>query len=468
MHLSPQLALFICLGFVAWLFIRDIRERPNVTGALWIPFFWVTISASRFVSQWLNILGLQVGGESVEDGSPIDAIFFFILIALGCYVVYIRRVSISDFVRNNPWVAIYLGYCAVAILWSDYPFIAFKRWIKLFGQPIMVLIVLTEPDPMEAVTRLFKRCTYVIAPISILFIKYFPDLGRYFDQWNGVPLNGGITTNKNILGVDLMILGTFLFWHLLQTLQREKSREKNHEIGLCLILFFMIGWLFHMAHSSTSLATFLLANSIVILLGSRRINKERIGTYLILVVAVYFIGNNVFGLTDLIIGSLGRDPTLTGRTEIWSVLLNWNLNPLLGVGFESFWLGPRALKVNEMVGLGINEAHNGYLETYINLGLLGVLVTAGMLLATFSKIRRQLVENSVFARYRLGYLLAFVIYNWTEAAFRTHVFPFFTFFLISIDYPRPEQVTATQAAETDVSEADLRMVESGSEFGHSQ
>ena len=49
----------------------------------------------------------------------------------------------------------------------------------------MALIVLTEPDPEEALTRLMKRCAYVVVPVSILFIKYYPQLGRAFDPWTG-------------------------------------------------------------------------------------------------------------------------------------------------------------------------------------------------------------------------------------------------------------------------------------------
>jgi exopolysaccharide production protein ExoQ len=77
-----------------------------------------------------------------------------------------------EIVRNNQWLAIFFVYCFLAIFWSDFPFVAFKRWMKVLGHPIMALIVLTKPDPGEALTRLMKRCAYVIVPVSLLFIKY--------------------------------------------------------------------------------------------------------------------------------------------------------------------------------------------------------------------------------------------------------------------------------------------------------
>src|SRR2546428_3149771 len=43
--------------------------------------------------------------------------------------------------------------------------------------------------------------------------------------------------------------------------------------------------------------------------------------------------------------TMGRGPTLTGRTQIWHLVLSMTTNPLLGTGFESFWLGPRLQKI---------------------------------------------------------------------------------------------------------------------------
>src|SRR5215469_10394415 len=107
MHLPPQLALLLTLGFMAFLFYRDSRLRPNVTSALWLPTIWLTIIGSRFVSQWLDIFGIHVGGSSLEDGSPLDAVVFGLLILAGAYVIYQRRVSLSAVIHNNRWMTVF-------------------------------------------------------------------------------------------------------------------------------------------------------------------------------------------------------------------------------------------------------------------------------------------------------------------------------------------------------------------------
>ena len=151
LHLSPPLALFLTVAFIVFLFRRDIREKPDVSGALWLPLLWLVLTCSRGLSAWLNIFGLPVSGAvSVEEGSPLDALFYFVLIIAGFCVLTKRQVRLSEIVRNNGWLIAFLLYCFISIAWSDFPFVAFKRWIKILGHPIMALIVLTEPDPEEA------------------------------------------------------------------------------------------------------------------------------------------------------------------------------------------------------------------------------------------------------------------------------------------------------------------------------
>ena len=429
--MPSSLALFATLVFIGFLFARDFRQRPNVTGALWLPFLWIVIGpGSRFLSQWLAIFGLQAGGITVEDGSPIDAAFYLILILSGLFVLQRRRVSLLGFIRKNRWLAFYLGFCLLAIFWSDFPYVSFKRWIKLAGDPVMALIVLTEPDVLEALPQLMKRCAYVMLPLSILFIKYFPNLGRIYDIWTGTPMNTGIAMNKNELGFDCWILGTVLFWHWLQVFQWAPGRTKRSELVIVSGLLLMDMWLLAEAHSASSLVGLMLGAAIMLFLG--RVPARRAGTWLLAGIIFSAVAGIGLGLFGGIIHLLGRNETLTGRTDIWHMLWNWNINPVVGTGFESFWLGDRREAVQNLYP-GLNEAHNGYLETYLNLGVIGVIITLAMLLATFAKCNRELLRNFEFGRLRMGYLVAFIVYNWTEAAFRLNAFPFFMFFLVAID-----------------------------------
>ncbi|HEY3760396.1 MAG TPA: O-antigen ligase family protein [Verrucomicrobiae bacterium] len=445
--MTSSIALILTLAFIAFLFWWDSKEKQEATSALWLPFFWVVVgSGSRFLSQWLDIFGFHVGGITVEDGSPIDAAFYLFLIVAGIFVLHKRQVRFPRFFRNNRWVAIYFAYCLLAVIWSDFPYVASKRWIKLLGDPVMALIILTEPDPMGSLALVMKRCAFIMLPVSILFIKYFPYLGRGFDDWTGVPHNTGIATNKNELGFDCWILGSVLFWHLLRVWQWERSRARQSQIILCCGLLLMDVWLLHMAQSATSLVALALGIFVMVFLGWRWVNVRYTGAYFVAAIILIAMASLAFGMFGGIVHLLGRNETFTGRTDIWRMLWHWPINPFVGAGFESFWLGDRRQEIQGQLYF-LNEAHNGYLETYLNLGYIGVALVAAMLLATYVKARRELLVDFDWGRFRIAFLLAFILYNWTEAAFRLNAFPFFMFFLIAIDYPARQSVAESEIAD---------------------
>jgi exopolysaccharide production protein ExoQ len=452
--MPPKLAAFLTWSFVIWLFWRDIREKPNVSRALWIPFLWLSIECSRPLTGWLMTFGLPVpGGMSVEGGTPVDAGFQLAVLVAGLSVLNKRGITLGEFLRNNVWVAIFLGYCFVAIAWSDWPFVAFKRWIKELDLPIMALVVLTEADPMEALTRLIKRAAYVLVPVSILFIKYYPQWGRTYDYWSGVADNCGITTDKNFLGVVCFITGFFFVWHLLQVVKVPRaSRDKawRSELLLCLGFLLMIGWLFRISNSRTPLIAMTIGLSIMLISGWKKVRKESIGAYLMGGALLVCIIQMTFGVYGSTLKLLGRNPTLTDRTFLWHDLLNMDINPVIGVGFESFWDGWQS-KLPHFWETESNESHNGYLETYLTLGTVGVALLLGMLFAAYRNACAELLRNVEWGRFRLGLLFAILIYNWTEAGFRGIDPVMQIFYIIALNYPQPQieaAVSFIEAGET--------------------
>ncbi|HTY24158.1 MAG TPA: O-antigen ligase family protein, partial [Desulfomonilaceae bacterium] len=115
---------------------------------------------------------------------------------------------------------------------------------------------------------------------------------------------------------------------------------------------------------------------------------------------------------------VGRDPTLTDRTLIWHVVLSEHTNPVFGTGYESFWLGSRLDRIWAQVG-PVNEAHNGYLEAYLNLGGIGLILLLAFLLASYGTIFSTFKTSAPLARFNLVVWATVLFYNVTEAAFRS-------------------------------------------------
>jgi hypothetical protein len=100
------------------------------------------------VSAWLGVT--PSGGNVQLDGSPVDAAFFAILLAAGVGVL-IRRSSRTRTLLIANWpILIYFFYCLISVAWSYYPDISFKRWIKASDDVAMVLVILTDGQPVAA------------------------------------------------------------------------------------------------------------------------------------------------------------------------------------------------------------------------------------------------------------------------------------------------------------------------------
>jgi exopolysaccharide production protein ExoQ len=132
-----------------------------------------------------------------------------------------------------------------------------------------------------------------------------------------------------------------------------------------------------------------------------------------------------------LVEAVGRDPNLTGRTDIWNDVLHLDVNPLLGTGFESFWLGARAEYFWQKYPFHPNQAHNGYIDTYLNLGYIGLGLLIILMFAGLLNIADAFKRNLPFATLKLSFLLIAAVYNITEGAFKV-MQPVYIAFLFSV------------------------------------
>ena len=432
--MPPAIASLLTAILVLFLLWREARMNRDVSGAIWIPTIWVLLLTTKNTSSWLNMFGIAAGAVSLEEGSPIDAAVWTVLILAGLKILHSRGVSLSAAIRNNRWLALYIAYCLVSITWSDFPFVALKRWIKDLGNPIMILIILSEQSLESALGIILRRCAYVVVPVSILFIKYYPEWGRGFNAWSGAGYSTGITDDKNALGYDCLIFGFYFAWNLVVHFQSRQENRRN-ELLLSLGFLAMIGWLLTTADSKTPLVALMIGTAVLIFSSLRSVNKRYIGTYILLGAVVLTVIEASFGVYEELLRLLGRNATLTERTSLWNELLVWGQqNPILGVGHESFWLGARREQLWQTVGFQVNQAHNGYLETYLNLGIIGLVLLVGLLMVTFVRVRRSLLLDDRIGRFRFGFFFAVLAYNWTEAHFHGLSVVLLMFLAISMEY----------------------------------
>jgi exopolysaccharide production protein ExoQ len=417
--MPPFLALILWLFLMAALFRLDPAKDSRVSVALWVPLTSMFILASRSPSQWF---GGQVGlaAQALEEGNPLDRTISFALILLAIGILMSRSFKWGRFFTSNRALMALLCFSLLSGVWSDFPFVAFKRWFRDFGNYLVILVVLTDPLPLEAVRTVLRRLSYLLVPLSILLNKYFPQLSKQYDAWTGVGYYVGATTSKNMLGLLCLVSGLFFFWDTATRWPERKLRRTKRIILVNFAFFAMTLWLLHLAQSTTSSVCMALGCLVVAAAHSRVFRRHPAFLKVLIpsIFCLYLILDFGLGMNGSMAGAIGKDPTLTDRTRIWTFLLGMHTNPLIGTGYQSFWLGPRLKWFWQHSGLGhLNEAHNGYLEVYLDLGLIGILFVVGFLVDTYRAICRKLDSSSSLAVLGLATWMALVFYNMSEVAF---------------------------------------------------
>ncbi|MFZ1135706.1 MAG: O-antigen ligase family protein [Candidatus Korobacteraceae bacterium] len=439
----PQaVATVIYVVGILGLFYLDRDEDSRMSKALWIPAVWLFLTSSRGVSLWLGMAQVR-SQEAYVEGSPIDMAVFATLLIAALAVVISRGDRVGPLLGKNGPILLFFAFCAVSILWSDFPFVAFRRWIKALGDLAVVLIILTEPDPMDTLKRLITRLGFILFPLSILFGKYYPHLGRRLtNSWTEEIT--GVTTQKNTLGVICMLYGIGFLWMLATVYRDRADPNRTRRLAAYGTILITIVWLLAACNSTTSIVGFTMAGG-VMLLATRPSLVCKPATVHLLVLAVLFVALFPIFLDSSVLSAVGKDPTLTGRTETWKLLLSMPINPWVGTGFESFWLGNRLQKLwDAYPNFYINEAHNGYIEVYLHLGLVGVSLLGLLLLTGYRKIIAAFRRDPDRGVLLLGFFLAVLFESLTEAAFRM-MYPSWIFLLLASI--AASQVIALEAVE---------------------
>ena len=422
--------VIFALGILG-LFVLDRKDKASL--ALWIPVAWVFLAGSRMVSQWLQ-QGIAMEGtpDQVLDGNPLDRFILSGLLVAGLMVLLARGRRIETLARALGPILLFLLYGAVSIIWSDYPDVALKRWVKAFTDVVMVLVILTDADPSAAVKRLLGRLGFLLIPLSVLLIVYYPQIGREHDPWTWRENYVGVATSKNGLGYVCLVFGLGSLWHVLEASQGGRAARGSGPLIAHSTVLLMTLVLFWKVNSATSLVCFLVGGGLIALTKRSAFVRETAALHF-LVGAVLFLC--LFGLflnagTD-IVEALGRDPTLTGRTALWDQVLRMTVNPWFGAGFESFWLGERLERLWATYWWHPNQAHNGYLEVFLNLGWLGVALLSFVIAWGYRNVLGALRRNPEAGGLRLAFFVVALVYNLTEAAFRV-MHPVWIAFLLAV------------------------------------
>jgi O-antigen ligase len=341
-----------------------------------------------------------------------------LLIIFALLILYRRKIEWPLILKDNFWLILLFLYLGSSVLWSDFPFVSFKRWMRLCGAIPIALVVLSERSPFKALESTFRRCAYVLIPFSLLLIKYFPDFGVEYSR-EGTKMWVGVGSQKNSLGVICALSAFLIVWTFLRdrragALLKPRSQALSEGLVLVIGLYLLIG--FRGVYPATAIGFLIVGVASLVLLYEMKRNVRHMATFLVLVVVVGLLCL-AFGdsLVPTVTSAFNRNESFTGRSDIWREVLDVaSRNPLLGVGYGGYW-GLQDEKIYST--LGVREAHSGYLDVYLEVGIVGIMLLVAFLLAHHRRALRELNHAYDWGLFGICVLMMTLIHNFTESNF---------------------------------------------------
>ena len=330
----------------------------------------------------------------------IYAITFFILL------LRIRNVFQIAFQAKLQWVLVELAF--VSTIWSEKQFVALRHCLALLGTTVFGVYLATRFTRKEILSMLAWTLG-LVAVLSLGFVWLLPGYGIHHDYYGSAWR--GVYIHKNLFG-NFMALAA-LTWLLYAF-----SCQGKLLVGL--VFFFLSLALLFLSTSKTALIIFFILLSLLSIIQIlRRLDTKALPVGILLIVLVGSLAILSAYNMENILTILGRDTTLTGRIYLWqAVWLMIQEHPWLGYGYNAFWLereGPSKY-IWEIVQWEPFNAHNGYLDLWLQLGLVGVVIfIIPLLVNLFKAFTLVWREKGLVEMFPLLFLAFMMIHNISES-----------------------------------------------------
>ena len=392
--------------------IERSYEKPVVS----LVSTWVLmIPLLVFASQWgfsfehgsMNTALASRSGDTGEMGIAVKSQTAI------CYLIctYFVMRSPHRFFRNalNNKLLYALPFLSLlSVLWSQYPTVTFTHAVFLTANIAFALCLLDRFSTNDLLKVLLTTGT-VAAIGSLLLIVALPRFG--IQERSSITSGAwqGIFPQKNICGSIMTALLLPAFY--VQIKSRTAGILRSCYVLVVLAIIAMSrsagAWL-----TCSACLLFVLCMHLIV----RLPNKE--------IIAISFLTTSVIGLVAFLtlrnfttlMYALGKDPTLTGRTTLWTVLLNSAMkHPLLGYGYSAFWsMDLKGESANAQIALHwrMGYAENGVIQLLLELGVIGVLLYGLVFFrATKDAITCILNKPSPAVKWYVAYLFYMTVSN---------------------------------------------------------
>ncbi|MEN8908005.1 MAG: O-antigen ligase family protein [Clostridiales bacterium] len=393
---------------------KQLEIKPIKFWEYIIVILGLFMSTYTLIPLLRDILGNSY--DAAEGDSFMQSIWFLIYFLTTLTLLFYRKYIFFHLFKDKAlWAIILMTY--FSIYWSSNSSLTFRRAVAitlthLFG--IYIGCTFTWSKILKILQIVFG----ISSSLSIVFVIFLPSISK--DETFKTAFRG-VYLHKNSLGIFMAI--SIVIW-LISSLDSitklyKKNDSRNFKFVLINVFFFILSLiLLLLSQSKTSFMVLLITISIafifkLILHKKHTLSFFNILFFSILATIILFSRNY-----DYILSILGKESTLTGRIPLWTLVWSFFLEkPFIGHGFSSFWSTNNggAYYISDVLFTSPN-AHNGYLDILINLGIVGILLF-------FISFRKNIILSISFIKANSYYLsfipfclfIYLIIYNFTES-----------------------------------------------------
>ena len=288
-----------------------------------------------------------------------------------------RLKDIIGLALRTPALMGLVALASVSFLWSIDPSLSFRRGISIAVTTLFGLYLASRLD-WRSLVMILSGVWVFLAVVSFLAGIIAPGFARmnevHIGAWRG------FWFEKNTLGGHMARAAAVLA--VVAALDQPRRWLWLGGVGLAAALVLL-------STSTTSLLGLLLGLAIVIVGLMTRHNPVASVTMIWLAVTMSGAVTAIFVLSpEVLLGLVGKDATLTGRTYIWVALGEAiAVRPWLGYGYGAFWAvdSEPASWVRKAVEWDAPTAHNGWLDIALSVGLVGLTLFTMSFAATLSR-----------------------------------------------------------------------------------
>jgi exopolysaccharide production protein ExoQ len=405
-----------------------------------IERIFVVVGFLLYSDAFIPLMKKGMGGIGLIE----KLLYYLVPLLTFIFLAIYWRSVVALLVKEKFYWAL-IGFALISVLWSAAPGATLKAdlnlsRILLFGIYFSARYTLREQVKLLAIT--FGVAVFCCFVFGMLLPTYgVMGMGLEMDKEN-INHTGawrGIFTHKNSMG-RFVTLGSLIF---LITSFKENSRQYLKWAGIAAgVLLILL---------STSKSSLIILVTLMLLVPLFRALRWNYSKSIPFIITILFSLGSVITLfldnAELILGSMGKDMTLTGRTDLWSEsLISVGEKPWFGYGLGGFWRGLKGESeiILQVMQWEVPHSHNGFIDILLDLGMVGLGLFVICFTAAYLRAMFYMRHGDRFEYVFPGLFLTFLLMtNLTESSFFRQGFMMLLFTVVTLSTHRVQDLKSS-------------------------